>query len=180
MAIPYELVRVLRKMEGEIAGAAKQVIQRANINFQGQDEKAARRQFKLAVEAAQQANDLESLRTFLAYQARERDKVWGRPIDNQLLVQVAWAALRRVIQAFETQADREMRQMWNEISNDESRKSEIHLAIASRFFAYVERAFEIWKDEKGVRSFYFLEGSQQPAETSVAATVTEGGGQGGA
>ncbi|MGH7960265.1 MAG: hypothetical protein ACRERD_00370, partial [Candidatus Binatia bacterium] len=157
-------MRVLNKIEGEIAEAAKQVIQQANVDVRRQDENAARRQFKLAVEAAQQANDLESLRAFLAYQARERDKVWGRSVGGQLLVQVAWTALRRKIQAFETQAGSEVPHVWNEITNNGPRRNEVHLAMASRFFAHIERAFEIWKDQQA-RIFYFGPPPQQEQST---------------
>lgn len=168
MAIPLELVRVLNKMEGEIAEAAKQVIQQQRHN----PNEASRSQFKLAVEGAQQTEDLRLLQAFLAYQASRDDKVWGHRRDSLLFVQRAWTQLQRQIQTYENSAQTDAREAWQQASDDDKRT--LRRMVAERFFAHIERAFEIWKDRE-VQRFYF--GEPQQEQTTP---VRQGGGQRGA
>jgi len=167
MEIQLELVRVLNKMEGEIVEAAKGIVQRQRFS-----KDASRSQFKLAIEGAKQSGDLRLLQAFLAYQASRDEKVWGNRRGNELFVQRAWAVLESQIQGYERRAQRDAGQTWAEASKDV--KQELQRMVAERFFAHIERAFEIWKDEQA-RNFYFEQSQQvQPA------SAQQGGGQNGA
>jgi hypothetical protein len=168
MAIPLELVRVLNKMEGEIAEAAKEVVRQQRFSSE-----ASRSQFKLAVEGAQQSEDLRLLQAFLAYQASRDEKVWGHQRDNSLFVQKAWARLQQQIQSYESNAQANAREAWRQVSDED--KQTLQRMVAERFFAHIERAFEIWKDNQA-RDFYFGPLLQQGQPTPTR----QGGSQHGA
>jgi hypothetical protein len=159
MAMPFELVRVLHKMEGEVVEAAKQVIQQQQHNPE-----APRSQFKLGVASAQQAEDLRTLQAFLAYQASREDKVWGHHHGDALFVQRAWARLQQLIRTYENHVQRDARAAWQHTSGDD--KQTLQRMVATLFFAHIERAFEIWKN-KHVKDFYFSprrQGESAPAQ----------------
>jgi len=140
-------------MEGEIAQAAKSVVQEQEF---GSD--ASRSQFKLAVAGAQQVEDLRTLQAFLAYQASRDDKVWGHQRDNRLFIQRAWERLQQQVQAYKSHAQSDAREAWQQASGNDKRA--LQRMVAERFFAHIERAFEIWKDGK-VKPFYFGSSPQE-------------------
>ena len=156
MAVRYELVRVINAIEGEIVEAAKSVVQGQRFSSD-----ASRSQFKLAVEGARQTEDLRLLKAFLAYQASRDDKVWGHRAGRQLFLQQAWSRLQQQIQTFESRAQNDERSLWQQATDSD--RHILHRMVAERFFAHIERAFEIWKDDE-VKDFYF--DPSPPAESS--------------
>ena len=121
-------------------------------------EAAARRQFKLAVQAAEEAKELGALRVFLAYQAaRDREgRVWGLKVqqgaEQLLLVQIVWEFLERHLSDY--------RDIMRQAGTDPGRGEQdlqmqlLLLKVATRFFAHLERAFRITQDPQACR-FYF-------------------------
>lgn len=175
MVLFHKLVRILDQMESEIAEAARAVIQEQNLP----SEDVSRSQFKLAVEAAQQAEDLGTLKAFLAYQAsrdarhdRNDDKVWGHRSGNKFLVQRAWDQLQGQVDAFPRKVKAQTKEEWKYTTDDNGPL--LQKQVAERFFAHLERAFEISRDSE-VWNFYC--GKPEPSAEAGVPPAPEGGGQ---
>jgi hypothetical protein len=168
--LPLKLIRILEQMEGRLAEAAKHIVQE-----QQHETDAPRSQFKLAVEAARQSENLSELQAFLAYQASRDGKVWGNKgkEDNLLFVQRAWRQMQLQIQAYEINAKRVAPSEWEGSSEDD--KCALRRVLAEHFFAHIGRTFEIWSaKDKHVRNFYFGLPSQQEETTPVQAREGQG------
>lgn len=159
MKIPFELIRVLVQIEGEITRMARSIIQDQKLS-----DSELRSQFRQAIHAAQQAGDRESLKAFLAYQTSRdnKKKIWAhqganqRQGANQLFIKRVWSGLEHLISKYEQEAGSKTSKAWTEAN--EATKEKLRLMLAERFFAYLERAYEIWKDkdkDNNARAFYF-------------------------
>ncbi|MEW6448336.1 MAG: hypothetical protein AB1426_09650 [Bacillota bacterium] len=154
MTIPFELIRVMVQIEGEITRMARSIIQDQKLS-----DNELRSQFRQAIHAAQQAGDRESLKAFLAYQTSRdnKKKIWAHQASNQLFIKRVWRGLESLISKYEQEAGSRTSKAWAE-AND-AIKEKLRLMLAERFFAYLERAYEIWKDAEAKR-YYFDDDEQ--------------------
>lgn len=160
MSVDSRLVRLIHRMEGGIAEAA-----RAAVWDQGLP-KVARSQLKLAVAAAQQAESLAVLKAFLAYQAsrdltaRPDKQVWGHESGRMRFVQRAWKHLLPQIKACADAAYETYGLDLPEGNPAQWEAFRCHVALL--FFAHLDRAVRISEDP-GLRGFYG-EGEQSQAQ----------------